>query len=97
MSHFYPFLFPQTNMYEQQRATLLADMGYVGFAADIFGATLQNDLSMEVRIAQSSLYRNENTTLFFSRMQTAIDLVKSFDYVDENNVALIGYCFGGVC
>ena len=84
-------------MYEQQRAKLLADMGYVGFAADIYGATLQTDLPIEVRIAQSGLYRNENTTLFFSRMQTAIDLVKSFDFVDENNIGLIGYCFGGVC
>lgn len=73
----------------------MSELGYVAFAADIYGADLQNDLSQDVRIEQSTLYRATNVSLFVSRMQTAIDLVKSYDFVDSENVAMIGYCFGG--
>jgi dienelactone hydrolase len=83
-------------MYEQERAKLLADLGYVSFAADIYGVDLQINLTIPERISLVTLYRHENTTLYFSRIQTAIDQVKSLDYVDRDNVAIIGYCFGGV-
>ena len=83
------------NAYEKERATLLAEAGYVAFAGDIYGADLQENLDRPTRIEQSSLYRSDNVTLFISRMQRAIDLVQSFDFVDSENVAIIGYCFGG--
>ena len=34
-------------------------------------------------------------TLFVSRMQRAVEEVKTFDVCDGDNVAIIGYCFGG--
>lgn len=83
------------NQYEKQRAALLADAGYVAFAADIYGADLQDDLPMNIRAQQATLYRSENVTLFISRMQTAVERVKSYDFVDPDNIAIIGYCFGG--
>lgn len=82
------------NTYEKQRAFLLSELGYVGFAADIYGADLQEDLNQTVRIEQTTLYRS-NMDLFVSRMQRAVDYVKTLDFVDSENVAMIGYCFGG--
>ena len=83
------------NLYEQQRATMIAlDLGYVGFAADIYGADKHNVTDMDERIALSGLYR-DNSTLFISRIKAAIDTVKSLSEVDNEKVAVIGYCFGG--
>ena len=74
---------------------MLAEAGYVAFAADIYGADLQEDLNTTVRVEQATKYRS-NTTLFVSRMQRAVDLVKSQAMVDGDNIAIIGYCFGGM-
>lgn len=82
------------NAYEQQRASMLADLGYVSFAADIFGIDDQEVETMERRIELTTLYRS-NVTLFIQRIKAAINLVKSFEGVDPDNVAVIGYCFGG--
>jgi dienelactone hydrolase len=82
------------NTYEKDRATLLAMSGYAAFAADIYGSDLQENLDFPTRIAQSNLYRND-PGLFNQRIQTAIDLVKTFPEVDSDNIAVIGYCFGG--
>jgi dienelactone hydrolase len=82
-------------LYEKERATLLAEAGYVAFAADIYGAELQENLDFPTMIAQSTLYRTTNNTLFISRMQRAVELVQSYDFVKSDNVAILGYCFGG--
>jgi dienelactone hydrolase len=81
-------------MYEMERATLLAELGYVGFAADIYGADLQANLTIDERVQLAGLYRG-NVTLFVQRISRAIELVKTFDFVDTSNIAVIGYCFGG--
>jgi dienelactone hydrolase len=49
---------------------------------------------MDERITLSGLYR-DNSTLFISRIKAAIDAVKSLSEVDNEKVAVIGYCFGG--
>jgi len=83
------------NFYEQQRATMIAEqLGYVGFAADIYGMDKHEVPEFEERIALSGLYRG-NSTLFASRIQAAVDEVKTLEEVDSENVAVIGYCFGG--
>jgi len=66
----------------------------VGFAADIYGADLQEDLSQDQRIEQATMYRS-NPELFVQRMQKALEEVKKFEDVDSENIAVIGYCFGG--
>lgn len=82
------------NEYEQKRATLLADAGYVAFAADIYGSDLQTDLSFDIRREQSSLYRGDKE-LFVQRMAAAVELLKAHPDVDNDNIAMFGYCFGG--
>lgn len=82
------------NQYEKERATLLAELGYVGFAADIYGADLQTNLTFDQRAESATLYR-DNMTLFVQRMERALEEVKMYDDVDTENIAVIGYCFGG--
>lgn len=80
--------------YEAQRATLLAQEGYVAFAADIYGSDLQQVESFDVRIEQATFYRT-NYTLFVSRIQAAVDLVAAHELVNPDEVMMLGYCFGG--
>ena len=82
------------NEYERERATILAEMGYVAFAADIYGSDLQFVEDFGERAELVGTYFG-NPELFMSRMQTAIDQVKARDDVDSDEIAIIGYCFGG--
>jgi dienelactone hydrolase len=60
-----------------------------------FRADLQEDLSNDVRLEQATLYKS-NMTLFVQRVQRAIDQVAMYsDDVSMDNLAIIGYCFGG--
>lgn len=81
------------NQYEQQRATLLAELGYIAFAADIYGADLQTGLTFPQRGELAGAYR-DNPDLFVLRIERGIEQVKKVDGVDPTNIAVIGYCFG---
>jgi len=71
---------------------LAEDLGYVGFASDIYGADLHVVDDQEQRIALAGMYRS-NATLFAERIRAAVDLVKTFDEVDPEKVAIIGYWY----
>jgi dienelactone hydrolase len=75
--------------YEAERATMLAEEGYVAFAADIYGSDLQQVEDMTVRREQATLYRT-NYTLFVSRIQAAVDLIKAHELVDPDKIVMIG-------
>lgn len=78
--------------YEAGRATLLAGLGYVGFAADIYGSNLAQVEDFGERVNLTTLYRT-NYTLFVSRIQAAVDVVASHELVDPAKVFLIGCKF----
>lgn len=80
--------------YEAHRATMLANEGYIGFAADIYGSNMTQVADFEDRIAQVTLYRTDYE-LFVSRIQAAVDLLKGHELVDPEKILMIGYCFGG--
>ena len=80
--------------YEAGRATLLAEEGYVAFAADIYGSNLTQVESFDIRIEQATLYRTDYD-LFVSRIQAAVDLVAQHELVNSSKIVMIGYCFGG--
>jgi dienelactone hydrolase len=74
----------------------LADLGYIAFAADIFGADLQTNLTFDQRVNLTTSYRND-PLLFVQRMERAIEEVKTVKGVDLSKIAVIGYCFGEEC
>ena len=79
--------------YTRQRAQQLAKLGYVAFAADIYGKDVRPRSHEEAGKAAGML--RENRDLMRARAQAAIDLVAKDKRVDPSKMAAIGYCFGG--
>jgi len=79
----------------QSLAEIWAKLGYVTFAADIFGygeGVLPKDVA-EMQ-AQIAIY-DKDRPLMRARTQAAFDVLVKNPMVDPSRIALIGYCFGG--
>lgn len=79
--------------YEKRRARQLARMGYVAFAGDIYGADTRPSTNHEAAIASSTFRENRN--FYRRRAKTALDILRNDDRVRSDDLAAIGYCFGG--
>src|SRR5687768_15753414 len=79
--------------YSTRRAQQLAGMGYVAFAADIYGKGVRPKNHDEAGKAAGML-RNDRK-LMRERILAAVELVKNDKRVDGTKIAAIGYCFGG--
>jgi len=79
----------------QQMTELWAKLGYVSFAADIFGYG-QGILpkNVEEMTAQTQIY-SKDRPLMRARTQAGYDALIKNPMVDASKVALVGYCFGG--
>jgi len=76
----------------RERARMLAELGYVAFALDMFGETpadMQHAMNLIRQMA-------ENPALLRSRALGGLGQLKEQANVDSNRLAAIGYCFGGV-
>lgn len=79
----------------QQLSEIWAELGYVTFAADIYGygeGVLPKD-APEMQ-AQTAIYTND-LALMRARTQVGFDALIKQPMVDPSKIALIGYCFGG--
>ena len=79
--------------YARDRARQLAELGYVVFAADIYGKGIRPTNPRECAV-QAKVYRGDRT-LFRRRLNLALDVLKSHRSVDDKRLGAIGYCFGG--
>ena len=80
------------NEFEQQVATQIANnLGYIGFVGDIYSIDLLDTGASELL---DDVY-HANTTKFISRVRAAVDYVKIMDGVDPDNLAVVGFGFGG--
>jgi dienelactone hydrolase len=79
--------------YVKKRAEMLAKMGYVAFAADIYGKGIRPATPAEAN-KTASMYKNDRA-LMRARARTGLEVLKSQKLVDPNRIAAIGYCFGG--
>jgi dienelactone hydrolase len=75
------------------RADELARMGYVAFAADIYGKDVRPKNSKEAG-EQAGKYKGDRA-LLRARVLAALDVLRKQRNVDPNRVVAIGYCFGG--
>ncbi len=79
----------------RNRALQLAGMGYVGFAIDLYGKGKRgvpggdNSALMNPLLADRALLRR--------RLLKAVETCRASSAVDAARVAVIGYCFGGLC
>lgn len=79
--------------YEKKRGEMLAKLGYVAFAADIYGkGTRPKDVQEAGQF--SSKYKNDRD-LLRKRVQAGFEQLKKSRLVDAQKVGAIGYCFGG--
>ena len=78
--------------YEEGRARQLAELGYVGFAVDVFGKGERP--TGAARGTLTGKYRND-VRLFRERLRAAFDAGTGLAQVDAKQVGAIGYCFGG--
>ena len=79
--------------YVKMRADKLAQMGYVAFAADIFGKGVRPKNTDEAS-AQATIYRKDRQ-LMRRRAQAGLQELAMQTLVDRKHIAAIGYCFGG--
>jgi len=83
------------NDYAKHRADMLAQLGYVAFAADMYGDGF-NTTSPEEAGKRSAEFRN-NRPFGRERLTAALDMLRRNDRCDSRRIAAIGYCFGGTC
>ncbi len=81
------------NEYAKWRCDSLAKLGYVAFAADIYGKGVRAQNAEEAG-KLATQYRNDRP-LMRARIQAAVDWLKGNMLVDSSRIAAIGYCFGG--
>lgn len=80
------------NDYVRNRAVQLANLGYVAFAADMYGAGVLAKNPQEAGELSGAVRKNN---LLAARGQAGLDQLLASGFVDPAKVAAIGYCFGG--
>ncbi len=81
------------NDYARRRAEMLAELGYVAFALDMYGdGKVANHPDDAKKFMQEAM---SDQVAFKNRFLAALDYVRRQDNVDSSNIAAIGYCFGG--
>lgn len=75
------------------RAEMLARLGYVALAGDVYGADVRPQNNDEAAQLAGSYYGD--VELFRKRVLAALDELKSDPTVDPEKVVVMGYCFGG--
>lgn len=81
------------NDYSKMRAKQLAQLGYVAMAVDMYGnGQTASDPGGAMKLA-GPFYKNPQLTK--TRLDAAIAKLKTYPEVDTNNIAAIGYCYGG--
>jgi len=75
------------------RCDMLAKLGYIAFAADIYGKDISSQGPPEWG-KEASIYKNDRG-LFRERARAAYQAFLKQPELDPTRVAAIGYCFGG--
>jgi dienelactone hydrolase len=81
------------NDYAKTRAKQLAELGYVAFAADMYGPGKVTEHPKEAAKLAQEVRMNQEVWL--ARAQAALKTLQAQPQVDPGRVAAIGYCFGG--
>ena len=77
----------------KKRVNMLADLGYVAFAADIYGKNTRPKNPSEAG-KFAGQYKSD-VPLLRARVTAAYNVLKAQPGVDTSKMAAIGYCFGG--
>ena len=81
------------NDYAKKRTRQLAGMGYVAFAADMYGEGKVT--THPEQASEWSKTITSNVSQWQERANAAFDVLRKDSHVDPDRIAAIGYCFGG--
>jgi dienelactone hydrolase len=79
--------------YAKKRTEQLAKLGYVAFAADIYGKGIRPK-NPEESGKQATIYRQDRQ-LLRERTKAGLRVLQNNPLTDSKRIAAIGYCFGG--
>lgn len=83
------------NEFAMQKAEKLAELGYVGFALDMFGKGILGK-TKEEKVALITPLMSDRGVLQ-RRMNAALQTAIKLEQVDASRTSAIGFCFGGLC
>jgi dienelactone hydrolase len=78
---------------ERTRARMLAELGYVAFAVDVYGKGVRPANVAEAQQEAGKYYGDR--ALLRARLAAGLAQLKANELVDGKRCAAIGYCFGG--
>lgn len=81
------------NDYSKMRARKLAELGYIALAVDMYGDGKNAANPTEAQNLAMPFYKDPE--LAKARLDAALVKLKEFPQTDVNQLAAIGYCFGG--
>jgi dienelactone hydrolase len=79
--------------YTRKRAEMLAELGYIGFVADVYGKSVR-PASHQEALAEARKYRS-NRPLLRARLAAGLDVLRGAPMLG-GRIGVIGYCFGGM-
>jgi dienelactone hydrolase len=80
---------------ERETADRLAALGYAGFAIDVFGKGVRGDPAGDNSHLIGPWFGDRAALL--TRLMAAVDVVRNHPHTNNNRIAAMGYCFGGLC
>lgn len=83
------------NHFAKEKAKKIAELGYVGFAVDMYGDGRIGETNEEKSQLMMPLIEDRN--LLKDRIFTALDFLKQQNNVECGKIAAMGFCFGGLC
>ncbi len=81
--------------HERSRAEQLAEAGYVGIAIDTYGKGVRGTPGQDNSALIGPLMADR--ALLLERLMAAVAFAKSHPLVDPSRIAIVGFCFGGLC
>lgn len=83
------------NDFACHKAQMLAKLGYIGFAVDMYGDGLVADATEQKKALMQPLVNDR--AFLRERIRAAFDAVAGMENVDNQRIAVMGFCFGGLC
>lgn len=83
------------NEFACRKADQLAELGYAGFAIDMYGKGKTGN-TKEEKSALIQPFMADRSVLL-RRVLAAFDAAKKLPGIDSQKIAAIGFCFGGLC
>lgn len=81
--------------FENTKSRDLAELGYVAFALDVYGKDQIGSELEDCRALMDAL--KADRPLLQQRLGVALKALREQPEVDESRLAVIGFCFGGLC